>query len=346
MFQLPILVFPRPLRVFGSAFRVEVSSALTLAPSTVLQAATGTTLLMLLRDAGTLAPLRQLAYALKGKHRLTATTRKTVLRHVGKFAVEVASVLDGDISLEDYVAESPWITLEEAVSIKSPDEFVGLIVAGMAGVDRQFLAGRASFIAGDKEAGVRSIAPYFGHSQQEEWRAFGNEIALMAAWYVETCIVVLAGAIRSASAALGLPSPQHRVVLDLLALGSKPIGHWMAQVCAAANCKSYSELHEKLLRDDVRYLGGRHISVDTLKAWSSMKPEMVMPLDAAEALLRIVPKTAQPERMLTQWGLARFLAFLCDFLCSSDVDGQVNWARAQFILHERYTAVAQRDATN
>lgn len=153
---------------------------------------------------------------------------------------------------------------------------------------------------------------------------------------IDTALQVLASQesmLASAIAHRSRPSPS--AALELLSPRAKPLGHWLRQVCVAAGCRSLGELEALLLRKGAR-LRNRRISLDTLKAWSSMRPGMLMTSAGRMAVLTVVQDEAQRGGLGVRFALARFLAFLCDLLRSSMEGESVMWAQAQQIVADRY----------
>lgn len=339
IFDFPAIELVRPLAVFGADFRVELSTALTFSPTTVLHACTGMTLQTLLRKDGRLRSVRQLADAATGKHRASPTTLKTVLSSLGPFADHFERALAGQPESYAPLRDTPWQVLSLFPSLQRQDNILGLVTAKMAELDRRMADANAMHLDNDRPGAERLLATVFGEDQLRSWREFGGPIALQVAILVETCLTVLASTERTLPVGAKRPGPPPSAALELLAPGRKPIRHWLKQVSAAVGCKSDSRFADYLLRKDVKRFGNRIICADTLKAWGSMKPGMVMPLDAGQKVLAVLANRVLADMLLARFGLARFLAFLCDLLRSSAVGEALPWTRAQALLHARYSDI-------
>lgn len=130
------------------------------------------------------------------------------------------------------------------------------------------------------------------------------------------------------------------LVADFLSPTARPLGHWLQQVAATVMCDNNKELADLLARRDILHQGGRPITHDTLKGWSAMKPGLIMSLDGCQALLKVVSDKEAAQRLLCRFALARFLAFLCDFLRACVSTETPSWQEAQRVLLARYGQIA------
>jgi hypothetical protein len=73
-----------------------------------------------------------------------------------------------------------------------------------------------------------------------------------------------------------------------------------------------------------------------------MKPGMLMTLDGCQTLLKAVPNAERVGCLLVEFALARFLAFLCDFLRSMVLPGAPTWPHAQSLLAKRFAQIVGR----
>lgn len=130
------------------------------------------------------------------------------------------------------------------------------------------------------------------------------------------------------------------LVAGFLDSEAKPLGHWLRQVAAIVKCGNNKELADLLARRNILRHEGRPITHDTLKGWSAMKPGSLMSLQGCQALLKVVPDEEVAQRLLCRFALARFLAFLCDFLRSCVSTGSPTWPDAQRVILKRYTQIS------
>lgn len=338
--RFPPVALVRPLKVFGASFTVEVSSHLSLGPDTVLRAAIGKSIQTLLRDEGKLQPLKQMRYALLGKHQLTTTTRSTILRAVGPLSASLTTVLDSAPPSEGLKAMSDWQCVAASWGPLSPDNQLDIILSCFIKLDELGEAAAALKAAGHREDAESMLAARFSRTLPA-WSKLCPQLSLIGCLLLDSSLMVLVEAETLGSPGKKRPVGQDSVVETFLDPSAKPIAHWLRQVLSITKCTDLRVLSDLLERRQVRHHGQRPISHDTLKGWSAMKPGMLMSLDGCRSLLEIVSDKQAKDRLLLRFALARFLAFLCDYLLSSVYAGPPSWRGAQEILLTRYLQIAE-----
>ncbi len=333
----PPIPLVRPLAVFGKSFHVELSSGLTLNPDTVLRAAIGKSLQSLLREQGLLQPLNQLRYGLLGKHQPSSTTRATIRSAMGPMGDTCVAVLDGAPIPEDLGKMSDWSTLAMTWDVMSPDNAVHVAVKSYIELDK-FAARVSAFTAANgREAGEQMFQARFGELLPT-WRELCPHLLLVGYLRIETSLHVIAdleAMPRAAATEVNVES----LVADFLAPTRRPIGHWLRQVVETVKCSNNKELADLLARRGILRPGGRPITHQTLKDWSAMKPGLVMSLDGCQTLLQVVSDKETAQVLLCRFALARFLAFLCDFLRACVSTEAPSCEEAQRVLLTRYKQI-------
>lgn len=333
--RFPPVPLVRPLEVFGKSFCVELSSALTLGPNTVLRAAIGKSIQTLLREKGLLLPLKQLHDGFLGRHQLSSTTKATVraaVRPVGDWFV---AVFDGAAVPAGLCDRSDWEGLAEAWGPTSSDNLLDVIVTSFIELD-QFARSVATCTSADgREAGKQMFDNRFGQVLPA-WRELCPDVSLEGCLRIESNLLVVMNLETIARASAKPSSPWVSPTAELLDATSKPVGNWLRQLALAVKCTNNRELADLLARKEIYHHRGRAITHDTLKGWSAMKPGMLMSLAGCDALLRAVSNVEVAVKLRSRFVLARFLAFLCDFLRSSVRSVPPSWPEAQRMLLTRF----------
>jgi hypothetical protein len=114
-----------------------------------------------------------------------------------------------------------------------------------------------------------------------------------------------------------------------------PVGHFLDAYGRLAGCANLAELSLLLVRRDVTHTGGRRISHDLLRKWTSRN--YMMPPRAAMALAKAAPAG---DRMQWQFGVARWFTFVCDLVQAAPAE-EIQWEAAQEIVRVRYRTLAQ-----
>ena len=333
----PPIPLVRPLPVFGKSFRVELSSGLTLNPDTVLRAAIGKSLQTVLREEGLLQPLKQLRYGLLGLHQPSSTTKATIRSALGPAGEKFVAVLDGAHIPEELEKMSDWSTLAMTWDVMSPDNVIHVAVKSYIELDK-FAAQLSAFTAKNgREAGEQMFRARFGELLPI-WRELCPHLLLVGCIRIETSLHVIAD-LEAMPRAAATEVNAESLVADFLAPTRRPIGHWIRQVAEIVKCSNNKELADLLARRGILRPGGRPITHQTLKDWSAMKPGLVMSLDGCQTLLQAVSDKETAHMLLCRFALARFLAFLCDFLRACVSTEAPSCEEAQRVLLTRYKQI-------
>jgi hypothetical protein len=337
--RFPPVPLARPLKVFGSTFKVEVSSGITIGPDTVLRAAIGKSLQFLLRkNAGPLV-FNQFIYGLTGKHRLTRTTKANICKTFGAPLELLGISLDGTPPANELADSSDWECIAKAWGPKSEEDLFGVLIARMVALDQAYDAAARLAATGDRSSADRVLMMVLGDSVPI-WRRLCPEVHARSCILIESSLKVLAALEQVGRAPHQSSEPKPSVVLDLLSPSKKPIGNWLQQLMATCRCGSLGDLADVLAKKAVVH--HRHlVSRDTLKGWSSMRPGMLLTLEGCNALLKVLPNSAEVPMRQTRFALARFLAFLCDFLMSSVHSSPPSWPTTQDMLICRYISIRE-----
>ena len=335
--RYPAIPLVRPLPVFGKSFNVELSSGLTLSPDTVIRAAIGKSLQTVLREEGVLQPLKQFRYGILGLHQLSSTTKATIRSAMGPVGDKAIAVLDGAPIPQDLVNMSDWSAVAVTWDVMSANNALDVVVKSCTELDKFASALSACTVANGREAGEQMLQARFGQ-MLPAWRELSPHLLTAGCLRIETSLHVVAE-LEAMPRPVATGGATVSLVADFLAPTAKPIGHWIRQIAATVNCNNNKELADLLACRGILHQGGRPITHDTLKGWSAMKPGLIMSLDGCQALLRVVLDKEAAQRLLCQFALARFIAFLCDFLCASVSTEAPSWQEAQRILLARYKQI-------
>lgn len=335
--RYPAIPLVRPLPVFGKSFNVELSSSLTLSPDTVIRAAIGKSLQTILREEGLLQPLKQFRYGILGLHQLSSTTKATIRSAMGPVGDKVVAVLDGAPIPEGLDNMSDWSAVAMTWEVMSADNALDVVVKSYIELDEFASALSAYTVANGREAGEQMLQTRFGQ-MLPAWRVLCPHLLVVGCLRIETSLHVVAE-LEAMPRPVATGGAAVSLVADFLAPTAKPIGHWLRQVAATVKCNNNKELADLLARRNILHQGDRPITHDTLKGWSAMKPGLIMSLDGCQALLKVVSDKEAAQRLLCRFALARFLAFLCDFLRACVSTEVPSWQEAQRILLARYSQI-------
>lgn len=333
--RLPPVSLERPLALFGKTFRVELSTSLTLGPDTVLRAAIGKSLTTLLREQGRLQPLRQFSYGMLGKHKLSDTTKNTVAAAMGPIAKEVRDLLDGGPVPQALEMASDWATLAVPWGPVSRDNAIEVVVQSFIELDQFMESVSVCTKEHGQEAGEQMFASRFGNVRTV-WRDLCPGLTIQGALRIESSLHVLADMERTLGTVDVHGNLVHSLVERYLQPKAKPLGHWLREVGAAVRCVNNLELGIYVENRKICHQGERPITRDTVKGWSAMKPGMLMSLEGCQSLLTVVTDETKVQQLVSRFAVARFLAFLCDFLRSCTRPDALEWSRAQSALLARY----------
>ncbi|MEJ6000710.1 hypothetical protein [Paucibacter soli] len=338
--RFPPVPLVRPLELFGASFAVEVSSHLCLGPDTVLRAAIGKSVQTLLRDEGLLGPFRQMRYALLGKHKLTETTRATVLRTLSPISSSLAPMLDGARESDDLQSKSDWQCVATAWGVLSEDNLLDVIVSSFVKLDELGDAAAVLKAADRHEDADALVAGRFSQTLPA-WREICPQLSLEGCIRIETSLLVLTEVEAMCAQQQARHAKGDSVVESFLDPKAKPIGHWCRQLLRDTKCNDLQVLSDLLERKQVRHQSQRSITHDTLKGWSAMRPGMLMSLKGCQSILEVVADKKARDQLVARFALARFLAFLCDFLRSSVRSDPPTWKHGQRMLLTRYLQMSK-----
>ena len=334
----------RPLEVFGKSFDVELSSGLTFGPDTVLRASIGKSLQTLLREQGKLLPLKQLRDGLLGLHRLSSTTKASIRASMGPLGDQFGAVLNGGPIPSDLGAMSDWVCLAASWGPLSSDNLLDVVVASFIDLDQLVESAALCASAHGQAAGEKLLQARFGRTLSA-WRELCPDLSLEGCLRIETSLLVVVDLLGSAGAIHEQETTWAAPALELLNPDTKPLGNWLRQVATAVKCANYRELADVLARKGILHHGDRPITHDTLKGWSAMKPGMLMSIEGCQSLVQVVANTKAAGRLRSRFALARFLAFLCDFLRSSVRAQAPSWPETQALLQVRLKQLCDAKAS-
>ncbi|MEJ5030771.1 hypothetical protein [Comamonas sp. MYb69] len=329
----PSLNLQRPLSVFGKAFKVSYSSKLSLCPETVCRAAIGKSIVTLLKENEVYQPFRQLRYGLQGRHKLSETSKNNIRQLFGCLGDKVVTILNGAPIPKEFLEPSLWEIVSFTWNTENPENTLDLVASSF--IELEKFATSVQVLAADGEAQKAKTLIEKRFGKLDDWSNFHFDTFAECILLIESSLHVIVNLEIFSGFSLQDCSPTE----SLLKLGTKPLGNWLRQVAKEVDCDNYKELADFLLRSNIDS-NHKFISHDTLKGWSSIKKGMLMPLDACNLLLRILPPGKVQENLLSRFALARFLTFLCDLLRSCVQPGTINWNNAQELIYKRYSAVA------
>ncbi|MDO8320951.1 hypothetical protein [Rhodoferax sp.] len=288
--------------------------------------------------------LRQAADILEGKR---TPRNKTVREIATAFAPflepeTTSQLLRGELNATTLPSALPWHLYQRSMG-PLPDTGADPSYAEVVA----YLVEREAFYArvGEHERASRASpekASFQSRVQagQDAWRRVNPELTLPAFLLIEEFLHGMAH-FETLWGSVGDPDAQVWTVLNLLAPGRRPLGHWLGEVVQASGAQSLAKLAERLFALDVRYKGENKkdpfIKVDTLKKWSASR-QILMPLDALAPVLTGVPR-AMKRTLEGGYCVARMLTFLVDLLRAGTRGDPPMWDAAQAQIKSRYTEV-------
>lgn len=336
----------RPLSLFGATFQVHLSASCTLNPGTALLAVMDISLLTFLRKETPVLfqHMKTLTYAGTGKHRPSETTRKRIQQDLKLLDPEaVVAILDGR-EPPPAPAHSDWRTVLRGMG-EGESNFVRDIATNLASWDDQALHIRGLTQAGKKEQ-AHACSETMMSASLPAWQALNPRVlhALQVLILMESSLQTLARLMRAVdSPSLDLTSRESQIT-QLLDPSRRPLGHWLHDVQQASDCKSLSDLAQRLLGVGAKH-NDRNITHDLLKKWSSSS-NVVMPRTAVAPVLRSVRLRERAERLQDRYHVARFLTFLCDLLWAGIPGEAPAWADIQAQIKSRYSQIYRLEAAN
>lgn len=337
----PTLSLQRPLQVCRLNAGLLVSTPLTFSAHTLANAVLDSSIQSTLRayDPLMLDTLRILDYAVRGVHTPSATTKRRLVNAFGGAfnANELEQALDGDSA--NFDLESQWAMLMRGLGGRDWD--LPFIASRLAAWDALFLEGRSLHIQGKvdeaKAKVTQSIAPSLA-----AWRDLCPSLDVRLCMPTDTALQVMAQLEIQYAKDLSLELGQTSRISNLLDDTRRPMGHWLYAVVQEAKVKNLAEFGKSLHRLEVKHKG-RAISYDRLKQWASAT-SIVVPVDAAQALLKTVPIEEARLRLEGLFYLARCMTFLVDIVWAGTTKAMA-WSCAQSAVKRRYEMLYQQFAS-
>lgn len=188
------LPLERPLKLFGSTFKVYFSTGITLSPETVLLSGAGLSLVQLMRrDKKRLDRiLAALERSARGRHKPSATTRQLVIQLL-KPAIPVDvlnTLLDGREPADLAPLQSEWEAF--LLGLGEPGEdAIYQVVSRFVQLDHLALSAVQLFKRGLTAEAEALLEPHFGDAQTY-WSQSNPNLLLSVAFLLETSLQTLA----------------------------------------------------------------------------------------------------------------------------------------------------------
>jgi hypothetical protein len=251
-------------------------------------------------------------------------------------ANQLEQALDGDSP--DAPLESQWAMVMKGLG--SQDWELPFIASRLAAWDAMFLEGRSLHLQGQADEAkakvTQSIAPCLA-----AWRDLCPSLDGCLCMPADTALQVMAQLEIQYARDLSLELGQTSRISHLLSDTRRPMGHWLYAIVQETKVKSLTELGKSLHRLEVQHKG-RTISYDRLKQWASAT-SIVIPVDAAQALLQAVPIEEARLRLQGLFYLARCMTFLVDIVWAGTTEA-MEWSCAQAAVKRRYEMLYQQFA--
>lgn len=335
---IPVSVYapidlPHPLELFGKSFRVHISTHFTFNPDTLSRAVMDVSL-----DAGmrkwaqeSHQLLRKMAYVAAGKHTPSETTKRLIAKHFEPAVPGsvMRQALDGyDVRL---APRSDWDTVLQGLQ-RSQDQALKDLCRCLSACDAHALHVRALAFTGRPEAARAHVDALF-RADTEAWVDLHPSLVPILYVLVEVALKAVAWLeCRLPQPAAG-PSQRPSWLEGLLEPGSRPMGHWLSQVCEASGRRNLGQLGKKLeWREKYR---GKAISHDRLRKWASSKT-VLMPQAAMWPVLSAVSDARSVEVLHGQFLAARLFTFLCALLRAGTRGERPQWEIVQAHLRSQY----------
>jgi hypothetical protein len=324
---------PHPLELFGKNFRVHISTHFTFNPDTVSRAAADVSLDAGLRKAAPAAHqlLRKVAYVAAGKHKPSESTKRIIAKEfepVVPSETMLRALDGGDVPLEP---RSDWDTVLQGLE-RGKDEFLKHLCRLLAACDAHALYVRALTKGGQTKQAVAYVDRLF-RPDIEAWVRFNPSLVLNLYVPVEVALKAIAWAECRGPHPEAGPDPHTSCLDSLLLPGRRPMGHWLAEVCAASGCRNLRQLETRLPPQAMHH--GRPISHDLLRKWSSCV-KVVMPAAAMPPVIAAVRGKNWVDTLPSRFYVARFLTFLCDLLTAGTMGERPAWEDVQAQVRSRY----------
>lgn len=325
---------------------MNISTALTLSPHTVLQSSYGVSVLQLARmqkerpDRALNALLR----AITRTNKPSLTTRKLVMQTFGAFVPsnDLDAALHGKEPTTPHPWQSDWEILQEALG-EPGDDALYQLVARLGRLDRMVFSARKLTEKGMQADGEALLAPYIGRSFVERWKRYNPNLSMPVAVLLDISLQSLAWLEWRAKRAYpgeGAVALVSRFVC-LLAPRRRPIGHWLMRMQKSVGCASLLAFSSRTLDKGIKW-HSRQLSHDLLKKWSS--GQQLMPAKALQPVLKVVSGHVNDDRERNLFAAARFLSFLCDLVIAGSRGKPPSWAAAQDQIRRQYGELYELEA--
>lgn len=344
--QRPALLLARPLELFDPACAVAGSVANCLPdPDAATRIVWGQSLDGTIRR---LQPklhqeMRKTRYILEKQHAPTDTTVQVIAQAFAPVMPQETTrrLLRGELAESDLPHYLPWREYRRGLGPlpadakdTSFDEVVDYLVGREAFYARLFHHERAGRASPERAALEQRM-----QQGVEVWRELNPGLMRSVFPVVEELLHGIAWLELRLRPSIQPDS----TVLALLAPGSRPMAHWLRDVCRASGASSLDGLQRALFKRDVRYKGENKqdpfIKTNTLKQWSSCR-QMLMPPAALPAVLGAVPEQER-QRLEGRYFLVRVLAYLMALVRAGTQGEAPSWDKVQAQLRSRYTEVYQ-----
>lgn len=333
----------RPLAVF-KGLPVNLSTFLSLGPDTILRVLTQTSLQELAREEAPAfhALFRKLSYVAKGDHKLSPGLRGLALAQLPLAKEEIERALDDP----EYVVAGPrshWELLLRGMQTDDADHSADMLVRicqWMADCDAHGVYLLDLVRAGDGATAEAHSQWLFG-AAHNAWKHLNPNLAISSLAPLDVAIMALARVdweLRHANS-----EKTGSEMVAMLEPGSRPLGHWLKQVCVFSDCKNLGELSRALHLKRALYRE-EAVSHERLKKWARSK-EGAMPPAAVEPVLMALNTKACSQAVKTRFHFARLFTFLCDLNYACTVNEACTWEQAQAQVKRRYTEVYRLQAS-
>lgn len=320
----PSAPLQRPFKLFGKGFEVKLSSSLTMLPDTVLWAAAGMSFQQAIEacDPEYGRALKALRRGVLGDTELSPTTLANFRRLFDSpILADVPRVPTQEELLSSFPSGSPWLALLNGMDEAAGGDLYDFVqrLAELEALPRRIHALSAQ---GSGTQWDELLRQAIGHPEPY-WAPL--KLPMQTVLVLDATLQVLAGVERKqtfSSARVGdsCTSP----VLDLMADGKMPLGHWLVRQQQSTGCTSLHQLSGML----------REIDLDRLKDWSSGRHLLTQ--GKASALLKELGEAVDADLEIRRYRNARFFSFLIEFVICSTEGQPPSWSEAQTMVRNRY----------
>jgi hypothetical protein len=329
----PPVQLPHAFELFGQ-LKVHISTGFTFSPDTLARAVLDTSLDAVLRRH---LPqwhllIREFVYSVDGKHTPSPTTKRRLLKELAPIIPQSAlcDALDGQQVATQRVSD--WASMLQG--LHGGGGLLNELATCLAGCDAHLLQFVAELAQQQGKAAADAHLQSLFCEELAAWRALNPRLLMQVCLLVEVALKALAWLECRADQPSAGPDPQTSCLDVLLAPGRRPMGHWLAEVCASSGCANLRKLADEL-HWRVTY-HRKPISYDLLRKWSGSST-VLMPAAAMPLVLAGVRKKNWAETLPNRFYVARFLTFVCDLLrAGSTGEAIAPWEEVQAQVRSRY----------